>query len=315
MLASKRVMKHKPIFVAGHRGLVGSAIVSELQACGYTNVLIMPRSDLDLVQRDAVHAFFQKERPFALIIAAAKVGGIKANSDFPVDFLLQNLQIQNNLIEAAHESGTRKVLFLGSSCIYPKLAAQPIQESSLLTGPLEPTNDAYAIAKIAGIRLCRAYRQQYGDNFGSAMPTNMYGPGDNFDLQTSHVLPALIRKVHEAKKSSGTEVVVWGSGSPKREFLYSADLAAACRFLIELETLPDLVNIGCGEDLSIKELAELICDVVGFKGSLVFDSSKPDGTPRKLLDISKITELGWKPKVSLREGIEKTYRWFLEQRA
>lgn len=307
-------MTNEPIFVAGHRGLVGSAVVAELQAHGYTRLLFRDRSALDFLDREAVRAFFEKERPRAVVIAAAKVGGIKANNDFPVDFLLLNLRIQNNVIEAAHDFGVGKLLFLGSSCIYPKLAPQPIQETALLTGPLEPTNDAYAIAKIAGIRLCRAYRQQFGDNFGSAMPTNMYGPGDNFDLATSHVLPALIRKVHEAKSASQKEVVVWGSGNPRREFLYNADLAAACRFLLEIKTVPDLVNVGCGEDVTIRELAELICEVVGFEGSLVFDTSKPDGTPRKLLDISKIKELGWRPKVGLREGISETYRWYLENK-
>lgn len=308
-------MKNETVFVAGHRGLVGSAIVSELLTAGYSKVLVRTRAELDLNGREAVQAFFQKERPQNVIIAAAKVGGIQANSEFPVDFLLQNLRIQNNLIEAAHDHGTQKLLFLGSSCIYPKLAPQPLTEDSLLTGPLEPSNDAYAIAKIAGIRLCRAYRQQYGANFGSAMPTNMYGPGDNFDLQTSHVLPALIRKVHEAKVTGAKAVVVWGSGTPLREFLYSADLAAACRFLIELDTIPDLVNVGCGEDISIRELALMICEIIGFQGSLVFDTSKPDGTPRKLMDTSKIKELGWSPKVSLREGIEQTYRWFLATKA
>lgn len=308
-------MKNDPIFVAGHRGLVGSAIVSELQSAGYNKVLVRTRKELDLTHREAVQAFFKEQRPRQVIIAAAKVGGIKANSEFPVDFLLQNLQIQNNVIEAAHCFGVEKLLFLGSSCIYPKLAPQPLTEDCLLTGPLEPTNDAYAIAKIAGIRLCRAYRQQYGANFGSAMPTNMYGPGDNFDLQTSHVLPALIRKVHEAKLQGAKEVVVWGTGTPKREFLYSADLAAACRFLIELETVPDLINVGCGEDVTIKELAELVCEIVGFKGALVFDSSKPDGTPRKLMDVSKLTGLGWRPKVPLKLGIEQTYSWFLRNKA
>lgn len=300
------------VFVAGHRGLVGSAITRELVSAGYANVLTRTRTELDLSQRDAVRAFFKESRPDAVVVAAAKVGGIKANSDFPVEFLLENLKIQNNVIEAAADFGSGKLLFLGSSCIYPKMAPQPIPESALLTGPLEPTNDAYAIAKIAGIRLCRAYMEEYGKCFISAMPTNMYGPGDNFDLKASHVLPALIRKVHEARASGASEVVVWGSGTPRREFLHSRDLARACRFLLENYAEPEFVNIGYGEDITIRELAELICDVVGFEGQLVFDTTKPDGTPRKLMDNSKITALGWKPEIPLREGVAETYRWFLE---
>ncbi len=248
-----------------------------------------------------------------MVVAAAKVGGIKANNDRPVEFLLDNLQIQNNLIRAAHENGARKLLFLGSSCIYPKLAPQPIPESALLGGPLEPTNEAYAIAKIAGIKLCQAYAREYGDNFISGMPTNLYGPNDNFDLETSHVLAALLRKAHEAKTSGARELVVWGSGKPLREFLHVDDLAAACLFLLQNYDSPEIVNIGTGTDLTIRELAELICDVVGFEGELTWDASKPDGTPRKLLDISKINSLGWEPKIALREGIEQTYQWFQGQ--
>ena len=305
-------MKSESIFVAGHRGLVGGAIVRELKAAGYENIVTRTRSELDLLQSDAVHRFFEETQPRVVVIAAARVGGIKANNDFPVEFLLDNLTIQNNLIESSHRAGVCKLLFLGSSCIYPKFAPQPIPESALLTGELEPTNAAYAVAKIAGIKLCHAYAREYGRNFICAMPTNMYGPGDNFDLEKSHVLPALLRKVHEAKSSGAPEVVVWGSGKPQREFLYNEDLAAACRFLLENYDSPEIVNIGCGSDVTIRELAELICEVVGFKGALAFDSSKPDGTPRKLLDVSKINALGWKPRVSLREGIERTYCWYLE---
>ncbi len=259
--------------------------------------------------------FFESERPDCVIVAAAKVGGIKANHDFPVDFLLENLQIQNNLISSAHRAGVKKLLFLGSSCIYPKLAPQPISEEALLTGPLEPTNQAYAIAKIAGIELCRSYARQHGDCYISAMPTNLYGPGDNFDLATSHVLPALLRKAHEAKVAGARELPVWGSGEARREFLHVDDLARACLFLLEKEGAPDLVNIGCGEDVTIRELAELICEIVGFDGELVFDPSKPDGTPRKLLDISRIKALGWSPAIPLREGIASTYRWYLDSAA
>ncbi|MFM8886968.1 MAG: GDP-L-fucose synthase family protein, partial [Chthoniobacterales bacterium] len=267
---------------------------------------------LDLLDRAAVRAFFEKERPDIVIDAAAKVGGILANYEQPVEFLVQNLTIQNNLIEAAADFGTRKLLFLGSSCIYPKMAPQPIPESALLTGPLEETNDAYAIAKIAGIKLCQAYAREYGKNFISGMPTNLYGPHDNYDLHNSHVLPAFIRKVHDAKKSGAKSITVWGSGTPRREFLHTADLADACLFLLENYNQPDLVNIGCGEDVTIRELAETVCDVLGFDGTLEFDTSKPDGTPRKLLDISKIKSLGWSPKISLRDGIADAYRWFCE---
>lgn len=299
------------IFVAGHRGMVGSAICRRLEAGGYPNTVVRTRNDLDLMDRGAVRAFFENEAPAVVVAAAARVGGIVANNTYPVEFLIQNLTIQNNLIEAAADFGVEKLLFLGSSCIYPKLAPQPISEDSLLTGPLEPTNEAYAIAKIAGIRLCQYYARQYGKNFLSAMPTNLYGPNDNFDLQTSHVLPALIRKVHEAKMSGAGSVMVWGSGNPRREFLHADDLADACLFLLETYNSPEILNIGCGEDVSIRELAETICEVLGFEGELVFDSSKPDGTPRKLLDVSRMTSLGWKPKIPLREGIRSAYAWYL----
>jgi len=302
--------KDETIFVAGHRGMVGSAIHDKLRGDGFTRVLGRTRAELNLLDRAAVRAFFEKERPSIVIDAAAKVGGILANNEQPVEFLLQNLTIQNNLIEAAADFGTRKLLFLGSSCIYPKLAPQPIPESALLTGPLEPTNDAYALAKIAGIKLCQSYARQYGKNFISGMPTNLYGPHDNYDLHNSHVLPAFIRKVHEAKQAGAKSITVWGTGTPRREFLHTTDLAEACLFLLEHYDEPDLINIGCGEDVTIRELAETVCDVLGFDGTLEFDASKPDGTPRKLLDISKIKALGWSPRIPLREGIADAYRWF-----
>ena len=304
--------KDETIFVAGHRGMVGSAIHRKLREEGFGKVLGRSRAELDLLDRTAVRAFFEKERPSIVIDAAAKVGGILANNEQPVEFLLQNLTIQNNLIEAAADFGTRKLLFLGSSCIYPKMAPQPIPESALLTGPLEPTNDAYALAKIAGIKLCQSYARQYGKNFISGMPTNLYGPHDNYDLHNSHVLPAFIRKVHEAKHSGAESITVWGTGTPRREFLHTTDLAEACLFLLEHYDEPELVNIGCGEDVTIRELAETVCDVLGFDGTLEFDASKPDGTPRKLLDISKIKALGWSPRIPLREGIADAYRWFRE---
>ena len=309
------LQKDETIFVAGHRGMAGSAIHSRLAKDGFTRVLGRTRAELDLLDRRAVRAFFEKERPAVVVDAAAKVGGILANNEQPVEFLLQNLTIQNNLIEAAADFGTRKLLFLGSSCIYPKMAPQPISEDSLLTGPLEPTNDAYAIAKIAGIKLCQSYARQYGKNFISAMPTNLYGPHDNYDLRNSHVLPALIRKVHEAKQSGAKSIAVWGSGNPRREFLHTDDLADASLFLLEKYDQPDLVNIGCGEDVTIRELAETVCDVLGFDGSLEFDAGKPDGTARKLLDISKIKSLGWSPKISLREGIADAYDWFVKNQS
>lgn len=305
--------KQDSIFVAGHRGLVGSAILRRLEAEGFTRLLTRSRAELDLTNGAAVDEFFVREKPAFVVVAAAKVGGIKANYDRPVEFLLANLQIQNNLIRAAHENGARKLLFLGSSCIYPKLAPQPIPESALLGGPLEPTNEAYAIAKIAGIKLCQAYSREYGANFISGMPTNLYGPNDNFDLENSHVLPALMRKAHEAKQSGAPELVVWGSGKPRREFLHVDDLAAACFFLLQNYDSPEIINIGTGTDLTICELAELICDVVGFDGELTWDASKPDGTPRKLLDPTKINSLGWEPTIPLRDGIARTYEWFRQR--
>lgn len=309
---SRPVEKSDKIFIAGHRGLVGSSLVRKLKQEGFANLLTRNRAELDLRNGSDVDHFFAEEKPAVVILAAAKVGGIKANSDLPVEFLLENLQMQNNVVRAAHDAGVRKLLFLGSSCIYPKHAPQPIPESALLTGPLEPTNEAYAIAKIAGIKLCQAYSREYGANFISAMPTNLYGPNDNFDLLSSHVLPALLRKAHIAKEEGTRELVVWGSGQPRREFLHVDDLAAACVFLLENYDSPEIVNIGCGEDVSIRELAELICEIVGFTGDLAWDTTKPDGTPRKLLDVSKIHALGWRHRIGLREGIARTYQWFLE---
>ncbi len=300
------------IFIAGHNGLVGSAIARRLERDGFAMLLKRERSELDLANETAVYDFFEQEKPEVVIFAAAKVGGIKANNDSPVEFLLDNLRLQNNIISAAHQHAVRKLLFLGSSCIYPKHAPQPIPESALLTGPLEPTNDAYAIAKIAGIKLCQAYAKEYGENYISAMPTNLYGPNDNFDLASSHVLPALLRKAHEAKASGAREMMVWGSGKPRREFLHVDDMADACVFLLENYDSPEIINVGYGEDITIRQLVELICDVIGFEGELVFDASKPDGTPRKLLDVSKLSALGWRPGVSLREGITRTYDWFCE---
>jgi GDP-L-fucose synthase len=302
--------KSDKIFVAGHGGLVGSALIRRLQAEGFHNLPIRNRSQVDLTDDSAVQKFFAHEKPAVVIFAAARVGGIKANNDFPVEFLLDNLWIQNNVIRAAHESGVRKLLFLGSSCIYPKHAPQPIPESALLSGPLEPTNEAYAIAKIAGIKLCQAYAREYNADFISAMPTNLYGPNDNFDLLSSHVLAALLRKAHEAKTAGARELTVWGSGKPRREFLHVDDLASACLFLLEKYDSPEIINVGCGADVSIRELAELICEVVGFDGKLAWDTTKPDGTPRKLLDTTKLNNLGWRPAVPLRDGIARTYDWF-----
>ena len=298
--------------MAGHRGMVGSAVVRRLQRAGFENILTRTRQELDLMDRAAVRGFFESERPDYVVDAAARVGGIAANFEKPVEFLIENLTIQNNVIQAAADFGVTKLLFLGSSCIYPKLAPQPLTEDALLTGPLEPTNDAYAIAKIAGIKLCQAYAREYGKNFISGMPTNLYGPNDNFDLQTSHVLPALIRKVHEAKRDRAKEVAVWGSGTPRREFLHVDDLADACFFLLENYNSPEIVNIGCGEDVSIRELAETVCEVIGFEGSLAFDTSKPDGTPRKLMDVGRLLALCWKPRIGLKDGIRDAYDWFLK---
>jgi GDP-L-fucose synthase len=309
---SRTVEKSDKIFVAGHRGLVGSALVRRLQQDGFSDLVTRDRTQLDLSNEGAVNRFFAEEKPAFVILAAAKVGGIKANNDLPVEFLLENLAMQNNVVRAAHESGVRKLLFLGSSCIYPMHAPQPIPESALLGGPLEPTNEAYAIAKIAGIKLCQAYAREYGAMFISAMPTNLYGPNDNFDLLSSHVLPALLQKAHTAKKESRRELVVWGSGTPRREFLHVDDLAAACVYLLAKYDSPEIINVGCGEDISIRELAELICEIVGFEGELAWDSTKPDGTPRKLLDVSKIHALGWRHQIGLREGIAATYEWFLQ---
>jgi len=306
-----QLKKSDKIFVAGYLGMVGSAFMRRLGAEGFTNLLKPDRSQLDLMDERAVLPFFLEKKPDVVILAAAKVGGIQANNDYPVEFLLENLRIQNNVIRSADRSGVRKLLFLGSSCIYPKFAPQPIPESALLTGPLEPTNEAYAIAKIAGIKLCQAYAREKGKKFISVMPTNLYGPNDNFDLETSHVFAALLRKAHEAKTRNEKKLVVWGTGEPRREFLHVDDLAAACLLLLDKYDSPEIINIGYGEDITIRELAELICDVVGFDGELVWDKTKPDGTPRKLLDVTSIRKLGWEPTISLRNGIAQTYEWFL----
>jgi GDP-L-fucose synthase len=305
-------MQFGSIFLAGHRGLAGGAVLRALRRRGYSNVLTRTREELDLEQSAAVRDFLRTTKPEVVIIAAAKVGGIQANHRYPVEFLLQNLLIQNNLISGSYEAGVRKVLFLGSSCIYPKFAPQPIPEESLLTGPLEPTNEAYAIAKIAGIKLCQAYAREYGANFISVMPTNLYGPGDNFNLETSHVLPALLRKAHEAKINRASELVVWGTGRPRREFLHCDDLAEALLFLLGQYNQPEIINVGWETDVSIRELSEIICEITGFSGKLRFDETKPDGTPQKLLSTAKLRELGWEPKISLDEGIRRTYQWFLE---
>ena len=302
--------KSDKIFVAGHHGMVGSALMRRLGQEGFKNLLTRDRSELDLANESAVAKFFAKEKPDIVVVAAAKVGGIKANNEHPVEFLLENLRIQNNIIHSAHESGVRKLLFLGSSCIYPKFAPQPIPETALLGGPLEPTNEAYAIAKIAGIKLCQAYGREYEANFISAMPTNLYGPNDNFDLETSHVLAALLRKAHEAKLRKDQKLIVWGTGKPRREFLHVDDCASACLLLLEKYDSTEIINIGCGEDISIRELAELICDVVDFNGDLAWDTTKPEGTPRKLLDVTKLRDLGWEPAIPLRKGIARTYEWF-----
>jgi GDP-L-fucose synthase len=302
------------IFVAGHRGMVGAALVRLLKAQGFRNLLLRTRSELDLCDPSAVRAFYEQHRPNYVFVAAARVGGIMANSTYPVEFLSENLQIELNLINGAHACGVTKLLFLGSSCIYPKLAAQPITEESLLTGSLEPTNEPYALAKICGIKLCQAYAKQYGMNYISAMPTNLYGPEDNFDLQTSHVLPALLHRFHIAKELGQPQVTLWGTGSAYREFLHVDDLAEACLFLMENYDSPELVNIGCGQDITIRDLAQLIGRVVGYAGKIEWDTTKPDGTPRKLLDVSKLAQLGWKAKMPLEEGIRATYRWWLERR-
>jgi len=304
--------KDSKIYVAGHRGLVGSAIVRKLQAEGYDNLVLRTSSELDLRNQAAVDAFFAEEKMGYVFLAAAKVGGIHANDTYPADFIRDNLQIQTNIIDAAYRNNVTKLLFLGSSCIYPKEAPQPMPESCLLTGPLEPTNEWYAIAKIAGIKMCQAYRKQYGFNAISLMPTNLYGPNDNFDMNNSHVLPALMRKFHEARVNGDAEVVVWGTGTPKREFLHTDDLADAALFLMNNYDDADIVNVGTGKDTPISELAEMIREVVGFTGKLLFDSSKPDGTPRKLMDVSKLTGLGWQPGISFRNGVVQTYEWYQE---
>ena len=305
--------KGSRIYVAGHRGLVGSAIVRALDRAGYANVVVRSRAELDLRDRAAVNRFFAAESPEYVFLAAALVGGILANSTRAAEFIHDNLLIEANVIDAAWRHGVRKLEFLGSSCIYPKFAAQPITEDALLTGSLEPTNEWYAVAKIAGIKLCQAYRQQHGFNAISLMPTNLYGPGDNFDLVSSHVLPALMRKFHEAKTAGTPEVVVWGSGSPRREFLHVDDLADASLTLMGIYDEPGIINVGTGQDLTIRELAELVKDVVGYGGRIVYDTSKPDGTPRKLLDVSRLAALGWKAKIGLREGVAATYQWYLRQ--
>ncbi len=310
------------IYVAGHRGLVGSALARQLRARGYHNVIARTHAELDLADHAAVRGFFDREKPEYVLLAAAKVGGIYANNTYPAEFIQQNLAIQTNVIHEAWRSQVRRLLFLGSSCIYPKECAQPIKEEYLLTGPLEPTNRPYAIAKIAGIEMCHAYNRQYGTKYLSAMPTNLYGPNDNYDLNNSHVLPALIRKMHEAKIRGEKEVVVWGTGTPRREFLHSDDMADACIYLLEQaeeklhglfnDASPPLVNVGCGEDIAIRELAELIKEVVGFDGPLVFDTSKPDGTMRKLLDVNRLRRMGWSASISLRDGIRSAYQSYLE---
>lgn len=307
--------KNDKIYIAGHKGMVGSALTRALAGAGYTRLLLKSREELNLLDQAAVNAFFSYERPDYVLVAAAKVGGIAANNTCRADFLIENLLIETNIIKAAHDNKVKKLLFLGSSCIYPKHAPQPLKEEYLLSGPLEPTNEPYAIAKIAGLKLCEAYKDQYGDNFISVMPTNLYGPEDNFSLQTSHVLPALLRKMHEAKAAGAAETEIWGTGAVYREFLHVNDLAEACLFLLERDYEPKWMNIGSGQETTIKGLAELIQTTVGFKGALRFNSSYPDGAPRKLLDSSVIQSLGWKPRYSLKEGIAQTYRWFLENQS
>lgn len=302
------------IFVAGHRGMVGSAIVRRLQAAGYTRLVLRARAELDLTDQAAVNAFFASARPQFVFLAAARVGGILANDSFPGDFIRENLAIQTNVIDAAYRHGAKRLLFLGSSCIYPKHAPQPMPEECLLTGPLEPTNEWYAIAKIAGLKMCQAYRRQYGFRAISAMPTNLYGPGDNFSLRASHVLPALIRKFHEAKERGEAEVEIWGTGTPRREFLHVDDLADACLYLMERYDSDEWINVGWGKDVTIAELAALIARTVGFRGKPRFNRAMPDGAPRKLLNTSRLEGLGWTPRIALEAGIEQTYRWFLDHR-
>ncbi len=313
-LKTKNSTSHKSdkIYVAGHRGLVGSAIIRNLENNGYNNLLLRTSKELDLTSQADVNRFFEAEKPDYVFLAAAKVGGIHANDTYPADFIRVNLQIQTNVIDAAYRNGTKKLLFLGSSCIYPKLAPQPMKEEHLLTGELEPTNEWYAIAKIAGIKMCQAYKKQYGFNAISLMPTNLYGPGDNFNLANSHVMPALIRKFHDAKEQNKESVEVWGTGTPKREFLHVDDMADATVYLMNNYDGEQFVNVGVGNDVSIRELAETVKDTVGFEGELKFDSSKPDGTPRKLLDVTKLKKAGWQAKINLKEGVKMTYQWFLD---
>lgn len=306
------INKNDKIYVAGHRGLMGAAIVRHLQANGFNNFVLATSRELDLREQGAVRAFFAEQRPDYVFLAAAKVGGILANDSYPAEFIYENLMMEANVIDAAYRNGVKKLLFLGSTCIYPKLAPQPLKEEYLLTGPLEPTNEWYAVAKIAGIKLCQAYQRQYGANFISAMPTNLYGPGDNFDLDKSHVMPALIRKFHEAKVTNAPSVVVWGTGKPLREFLHVDDCARACVFLMEYYNGTDIVNIGTGSDIAIGDLAGLVKKAVGYTGEVVFDTTKPDGTPRKLVDIGRISALGWLPEIDLEQGIADTYQWFLD---
>ena len=303
------------LYIAGHNGMVGGALVRRFASESGTELLLRTRKEVDLTNQAAVEAFYAAAKPDVVIVAAAKVGGILANNTYPADFLYDNLAIASNAIHSAFRHGVKRLLFLGSSCIYPKLAPQPMPESCLLTGPLEPTNEAYAIAKIAGLKLCEYYRKQHGVLYHSAMPTNLYGPGDNYHLQNSHVLPALIRKFHEAATAGRSEVIAWGSGAPKREFLHVDELADACAFLLKQENPPDLLNIGTGTDVTIRELTEIVAQVTGFKGEIRWDATKPDGTPRKLMDVSRLTALGWKAKIGIREGVEKTYASFLAEQA
>lgn len=308
-----QIAKDARIFVAGHRGLVGSAIWRELARQGHTQLVGRTHAELDLLDTVAVREFYARERPEYVVVAAAKVGGIQANNSYPAEFIYENLQIETNLIHGAWQAGVKKLLFLGSSCIYPKLAPQPLREESLLSGPLEPTNEWYAVAKIAGLKLCQAYRRQYGCDFISAMPTNLYGPNDNYDLQNSHVLPALIRKFHEAKAANAPSVTCWGTGQPRREFLYVDDLARACVFLLRNYSEEQFINVGCGSDVTIRELAETVRRIVGFNGDIAWDTSKPDGTPRKLMDSSRIFALGWRPEIDLERGIRLAYEDFLRR--
>jgi GDP-L-fucose synthase len=320
---SEQMQSGRRVYVAGHRGMVGAAICRRLERAGVRDLITRTHAELDLTNQAAVDAFFAAEKPDQVYLAAAKVGGIWANNSYPAEFIYRNLMIEANVIDAAHRHGVERLLFLGSSCIYPRLAEQPMREQALLTGPLEPTNEPYAIAKIAGIKLCESYNRQYGSDFRSVMPTNLYGPGDNFDLENSHVIPALLRKFHEARESGAPAVEVWGSGGPRREFLHVDDMADACVFVMGLdagtyrrETEPMLshINVGVGEDVRIRELAETVRDVVGYRGEIRFDTGKPDGAPRKLLDCSRLTRLGWRARIGLREGLEQTYAWYLQNR-